>query len=74
MGKKILAIIGDLEFVLPFGIMVVLWVMGNPCWIVIIVGAILYIVVNLFNKDRSRITIFGTTNPDPPTNPGDPRK
>ena len=72
--KKVLGIIGDLEFIIPFGVMVILWVFGNPAWMFILAGAGLYILINLFQKERGRVTLFGTTNPDPPTDPGPPRQ
>lgn len=71
---KVLAIIGDLEFIIPFGAMVVLWVLGQPAWLFILIGAGLYILINVFQKERGRITLFGTTNPDPPGNPPGPPK
>ena len=71
--KKLLAIVSDIEFVLPIVAYIVVAVFYDS-WSAIAAYVVLYLVINFMEKSRERINLFGITPPDdgpPPQRPPD---
>ncbi len=67
--KKLLAIVSDIEFVLPIVAYIVIAVFYDS-WSAIAAYVVLYLVINLMEKSRERINFFGITPPDDDPPPG----
>lgn len=71
--KKLLAIVSDIEFVLPIVAYIVVALFYDT-WSAILAYVVLYLVINFMEKSRERINLFGITPPgdDPPPEEKDP--